>query len=63
VITRAKEKGVPVILVHYDTVTTIERISEVARRIRPGDQKAIALALENIERYCDWQKIIETLKT
>ncbi len=62
VITRAKEKGVPVILVHYDTVTTIERISEVARRIRPGDEKAIALALENIEQYCDWQKIIELLE-
>jgi hypothetical protein len=63
VITRAKEKGVPVILVHYDTVTTIEQISKVARRIRPGDQKAIALALENVERYCDWPAILESLKT
>lgn len=62
VITRAKEKGVPIILVHYDTVTTIDRISEVSRRIRPGEEKAIAMALENIELYCDWQKIIEVLK-
>ncbi len=62
VITRAKEKGVPVILVHYDTVTTVERLSAVARRIRPGDEKAIALARENIELYCDWQKIIELLE-
>lgn len=62
VVTRAKDKGVPLILVHYDTVTTIARISEVARRIRPGDQKAIALALENIEKYCDWQRVVEILK-
>lgn len=62
VITRAEEKGVPVILVHYDTATTIERISAVTRRIRPGDQKTIALAQENIEQYCDWPKIIELLR-
>jgi len=62
VLTRAKEKGVPVILVHYDTYTTIEKIEEVTRRIKPGDEKAIAMALENIEQYCNWPLLLETLK-
>ncbi len=62
VITRAEEKGVPIILVHYDTVTTVEKISEVTRRIRPQDSRAIELALDNIERYCKWETIAKALK-
>ncbi|MDI6907448.1 MAG: DRTGG domain-containing protein [Thermoanaerobacterales bacterium] len=62
VITRAKEKGVPVILVHYDTYTTIEKIEEVTRRIKPGDERAVAMALENIEQYCDWPLILKTVR-
>lgn len=62
VVSRAAEKGVPVILVHSDTYTTIERISEVSRRIRPGDSTGINIAAENVEQYCDWQAIIESLE-
>lgn len=62
VITRAEEKGVPVILVHYDTVNTVEKMSEVTRRIRPEDRKAIEIALDNIERYCKWEAIAEALE-
>ncbi|NPV73482.1 MAG: phosphotransacetylase family protein [Pelotomaculum sp.] len=62
VISRAAEKGVPVILVHSDTYTTIERISEVSRRIRPGDAAGINIAMENIEKHCDWQSILNSLK-
>lgn len=57
VVARANEKGVPVILTHYDTYTVIEKVGEVTRRIRPGDERAISLARENIERYCDWALI------
>lgn len=62
VITRAGEKGVPIILVHYDTVNTVEKISEVTRRIRPGDSTAIEIALDNVERYCKWETIAEALE-
>lgn len=62
VISRAAEKGVPVILVHNDTYTTIERLSEVSRRIKPDDSTAINTAVENIERHCDWQSIISSLE-
>lgn len=62
VISRAAEKGVPVILVHGDTYTTIEKISEVSSRIKPDDSAGITAALENIEQYCDWQLILNSLE-
>ncbi|MBO8137388.1 MAG: phosphotransacetylase family protein [Desulfotomaculum sp.] len=62
VIAKASEKGVPVILVHYDTFTTIERMTEVSNRIKPGDEEQIKMALENVEQYIDWQSIINSLK-
>lgn len=62
VVARASEKGVPVILVHYDTYTTIEKINEVSRHIKPKDDAAIKIAKENIEQYCDWQTILNAFK-
>ncbi len=62
VVSRAAEKGVPIILVHYDTYTTIERISEISRRISPADTTGINIARENIECHCDWQLIIKSLE-
>lgn len=62
VVARATEKGVPVILVHFDTYTTIERLAEVSRHIKPGDTAGIRVALENIEQHCDWREILEALQ-
>lgn len=62
VIGRAIEKGVPVLLVHYDTYTTIEKLSELSGRITPSNKDGIEKALENVERYCDWQTILNNLK-
>ncbi|MEG6521572.1 phosphotransacetylase family protein [Desulfotomaculum sp. 1211_IL3151] len=62
VINRAMEKGVPVLLVHYDTYTAIERLSELAGRITPKNQNCIRKAIENVERYCDWQGILRECK-
>ncbi len=61
VTSRAEEKGVPVILVHYDTYTTLEKCSEVTRRIRSTDRRTIEMARENIENHCDWQTILQLL--
>lgn len=58
VIARAVEKNVPVILVHYDTYTTIEKLSQVSRQIQPSDKESIRVALENIELYCNWEFIL-----
>lgn len=62
VISRAAEKGVPVILVHNDTYATIEKLSEVSRRIKPADADDIRIALENIEQHCDWISMISSLE-
>lgn len=62
VVARAEEKGVPVILVHYDTYTTIEKISEVTRIIRANDEKAIKIAVENIEKHVDWRNVLKILQ-
>jgi len=57
VITRAEEKGVPVILVNYDTYTAIERLHEVSRHISPGDHRSMELARDNIDKFCDWDRL------
>lgn len=62
VIAKAKDKGVPIILVHYDTFTTIERMSEVSNRIKPDDQDSIKIALDNVEQFIDWQTIVDELQ-
>ena len=61
VLARAIEKNVPVILVHYDTYMTIERLHEVTRRIHPGDEQGIEIARSNINDHCRWQDILNYL--
>lgn len=57
VLTNAIEKNVPVILVHYDTFTAIERLHEISRRIHPGDEQGVRIAYENVSQHCNWQTI------
>lgn len=63
VVARAEEKRVPIILVHYDTYTTIEKLQEVSRKITPSDHKGIELAKANLERNVNWQEIAARLRT
>ncbi|MBS4032439.1 MAG: phosphotransacetylase family protein [Clostridiales bacterium] len=63
VLARAIEKKVPVILVHYDTFTTIERLHEVTRRIHPGDEQGIEIAKSNINDHCRWQSILDYINS
>jgi BioD-like phosphotransacetylase family protein len=63
VLTRAAEKKVPVILVHYDTYTAIERLHDVNRRIHPGDQLGIRTALDNVTQHCNWQGVVDYIRT
>lgn len=62
VLAKAEEKGVPVILVHYDTFTTIERMTKVSNRIKPENHAGIQAALANVKEYVDWQLIVDKLK-
>lgn len=58
VLSRAEEKGVPVILVHEDTYTTIENLQSVYRSIHPQNKDAIDLVKKTIDKYIRWEKII-----
>ena len=57
VIARAADKSVPVILVHHDTYTTIEKLREVSRKLGPEDKQAIAAAKDGFEKHCKWETI------
>lgn len=61
VLARAEEMKVPVILVHYDTYTTVEKMGQVSRHIQPTDKASIGVALENIVTHCNWEHIINNL--
>ena len=61
VLAGAKEKGVPVILVSYDTYTTVERVRDITGKIKVGDEKRINLAKELVSENVDWKGILECL--
>jgi BioD-like phosphotransacetylase family protein len=61
VISKAKEKGVPVILVTDDTYATISKIESVAGRIKSGDKKKIDLAVQITSTNVDWKYILKSL--
>lgn len=62
VISRAGDKGVPIILVHYDTYTALSKLQEVSRRIKPADAQGIALARGNFEHHCDLERLLAALQ-
>jgi hypothetical protein len=61
VLARAGEKGVPVILTYQDTYTVIEMVSHLSRHLKPNDKAGIAIAKENVEQYCDYQSVLDSL--
>jgi BioD-like phosphotransacetylase family protein len=61
VISKAREKNVPVILVPDDTYSTVSKIESVTGRIKPGDQKKINIARQICSSYIDWKKILAVL--
>jgi BioD-like phosphotransacetylase family protein len=61
VISRACEKGIPVILVHYDTYNTIKMLQGVVRQILPDDTETINLIKNIVSRHCHWDKIDEEM--
>lgn len=62
VLVKADEKGVPVLLVPYDTFTTVERLDGVTGKIRVGDSKRIGLARDLVSDYVDWRGLLAHLK-
>lgn len=63
VLAQAEEKGVPVILVHEDTYTTVENLQTVYRSIDPRNKEAIAIVRESMEKYVEWQNVLELIRS
>lgn len=63
VLARAAERGVPVMLVHYDTYTTVQKLQEVARKIKPDDAEALALCRQLVDEGVAWEAILAALRS
>ncbi|MFQ5815812.1 MAG: phosphotransacetylase family protein [Candidatus Hydrothermarchaeaceae archaeon] len=62
VLSKAKEKGVPTILVPHDTYTTVERLHDMSRKIKPEDERSLKLTRELVGEYIDWEEVLLNLK-
>jgi len=62
VLSRAKEKGVPVLLVPYDTYTTVNMLQDIAGKIRYGDSKRINLAKQLVSENVNWRGLWKALE-
>ncbi len=63
VLARAHEKKIPVILVHYDTYTAIEKLHDVARKISPTDLEGIEVAHDNFNKFVEKDRLLEKIFT
>jgi len=63
VLSRAEEKGVPVILVHEDTYSTVENLQSIYRSIHPDNKEAIKICENNVQKYLQWDKLVEHVKS
>ena len=61
VLVKADERGVPVILVPYDTFSTVRKIEGIVGKVRPK-LSTITIMKELIEKHVDWQTILQILK-
>ena len=61
VIARAEKIGVPILLVHSDTYTTVRNIEFLTGRIRHNDNKKIQLAKKLVNTYVEWEKILKSV--
>jgi len=55
---RADDLAVPLILVPYDTYTTLRMVQGIVGRIRPSDQKRVERAKRLIKENIEWEKIL-----
>ncbi len=61
VLAKAEEKGVPVILVPYDTYTTVNKVRDVTGKITIGDNKRINEAKRIVSEHVDWRGLLEAI--
>jgi BioD-like phosphotransacetylase family protein len=62
VISRAEELGVPMVLVRFDTLTTISKINEILGQSNLHELKKLNKLIESVKKYIDLDRIIELAK-
>jgi BioD-like phosphotransacetylase family protein len=61
VLSKAREKNIPVILVPYDTYTTVSKLEGLTGKLKPGNTERIEKLKKIVEAEVDWKGILETL--
>ena len=61
IISRAREVAVPIISVHFDTLTTVEKLEAVLGRIRIREEQKVQRARELLRDRLNYRRIVEKL--
>lgn len=57
---KADELNIPLILVPYDTYTTLQHVQKIIGRIKPKDSRRINAAVDLVKKNVDFMKILAT---
>ncbi len=55
IVSRAVERGIPILVVPYDTLTTVEKLEGVLGRIRIREERKVARARQLIDAHLDYE--------
>lgn len=61
IMAKAEEKGVPIIVVKGDTLSTVELVESALRRLEIGDERKIKRGLELINGALDWKLLYKKI--
>jgi len=61
ILPRADDLAVPIILVPYDTFTTLQLVQKIIGKIKPKDKKRIDIAKRLFEENMEWKKILNSM--
>jgi len=61
IVSRAEEREVPMIVVKEDTLTTVEKIESLLRRLRVSGRRKVARAVELVNREIDFHSLYDKL--
>jgi len=61
IVSRAEEREVPMIAVKEDTLTTVEKIENLLKRLRVSGKRKVARAVELVNREIDFRSLYEKL--
>lgn len=62
ILNKAQERGVPVLLVPYDTYTTVRMLQDIAGKIKYSDKRRIKLAKQLVAENVDWRGLLKQLQ-